>query len=352
MRRTAVYKHPLFLAHYTGRDHLESASRLQALYRELERDGGELLFPTFAEASRSTIELNHAPKLIREVAATAARTASFLDADTRTSKDSFAAAQLAVGAVIDGLARMEAGEIDNVFCLVRPPGHHAEYDRAMGFCLFNNIAVAAHWALHRLGTRRIMIVDWDLHHGNGTQNSFYRSEKVLYCSTHQAPLYPGTGALTESGEGAGRGYTVNIPLLPGHGDREFARIFNEIVVPLARSYHPELVLVSCGFDCMAGDPVGSLRVTPAGIAYMARVAVEIAHEHCRGKVLFVLEGGYDRENMRQGALAVLRELHGAPLACDHSTWLTAKEHLRLQSSRAVSSCIDRAVDEVRNRGFC
>lgn len=352
MRRTAVYKHPLFLAHYTGRDHLESAGRLQGLYRELERDPGGLLFPTFSEASRSTIELNHAPELIQRIAATASRTASFLDADTRTSKDSFAASLLAVGAVIDGLMRMEAGEIDNGFCLVRPPGHHAEYDRAMGFCLFNNIAVAAHWALHHLGIHRIMIVDWDLHHGNGTQNSFYRSEKVLYCSTHQAPLYPGTGALIESGEGAGRGYTVNIPLLPGHGDREFARIFNEIVVPLARSYQPELVLVSCGFDCMAGDPVGSLRVTPAGIAYMARVAVEIAQEHCRGKVLCVLEGGYDWENMRQGVLAVLRELHGTPLASEHPVWLTTKEHPCLQSARADSLCIDRAIDEVRNRGFC
>ena len=181
MRKTAVYKHPLFLAHETGRDHLESADRLRSLYQELERVevASHLVFPVFQKATTAAIKLNHTPELIREVAATAAHPASYLDADTRTSADSFEAALFAAGAVIDGIKRLEQGEIDNGFCLVRPPGHHAERNQAMGFCLFNNIAVGAKWAIKNLGLERILIIDWDLHHGNGTQKSFYRDNKVF-----------------------------------------------------------------------------------------------------------------------------------------------------------------------------
>ncbi len=349
MRRTAVYKHPLFLAHDTGRDHLESANRLRTLYRELERPetAAQLVFPSFPKASVSSIQLNHSPELVRVVAATAAHVASFLDADTRTSSDSYEAALMAAGAAIDSIKRLERGEIDNGFCLVRPPGHHAEPNRAMGFCLFNTVAVAAQWAIRHLGLQRIMIVDWDLHHGNGTQKSFYRSKKVLYCSCHQFPFYPGTGALAESGEGRGWGYTVNIPLSTGHGDLEFARIFNDIFIPFARTYHPQLILVSCGFDCMAGDPVGSQRVTATGIAYMTKVLLELAEELCQGNILFTLEGGYDGENMRNGFWAVLSELRGAPLAADHPAWLFPEDLQRFRSSRAESACIDQALQWVK-----
>ena len=350
MRRTAVYKHPLFLAHDTGRDHLESADRLRGVYRELERPevAAQLFFPSFVKASRASIQLNHNPELIQEVAATARHVAAFLDADTRTSADSCEAALMAAGAVIDGIKRLQRGEIDNGFCLVRPPGHHAEQNRAMGFCLFNTIAVAAQWAIHRLGLRRILIVDWDLHHGNGTQSSFYRTAKVLYCSSHQSPLYPGTGALSESGEGRGRGHTVNIPLRAGHGDEEYARIFNEMLVPLARAYRPQLILVSCGFDLMAGDPIGLQRVTATGIAYMTRVLVELATELCQGKVLMTLEGGYGRENMVNGVLAVLSELRGGPLAADHPAWLSAVACGRLRAAQAESADIDQAVRWAKN----
>ena len=353
MRRTAVYKHPLFLAHDTGRTHLESADRLRGLYRELERTdvAAQLVFPSFVPADLSSITLNHSPNLVRKVAATAAHVAAFLDADTRTSSDSFDAALMAAGAVIDGISRLEREEVDNGFCLVRPPGHHAEHNRAMGFCLFNNIAVAAQWAIRHLGLRRIMIVDWDLHHGNGTQKSFYRSEKVLYCSCHQYPLYPGTGSLVESGEGRGQGYTVNTPLISGHGDEEFARIFNEIYVPLARAYRPQLFLVSCGFDLMVGDPIGSQRVTAAGIAYITRVLVELAEELCRGKVLFTLEGGYHLDNMYNGVFAVLSELRGTPLAPDHPVWLQPEVLPRLRASTAESACIDQAVQRARGWRF-
>jgi acetoin utilization deacetylase AcuC-like enzyme len=351
MRKTAVYKDPLFLAHATGRDHLESAGRLLGLYRELEQAevAAQLFFPGFSKAGVTAIKRIHTPELVRAVAETAGRAATFLDADTRTSADSHEAALLAAGAVIDGIRRLTKGEIDNGFCLVRPPGHHAEHNRAMGFCLFNNIAVAAKWALDHCGFERIMIVDWDLHHGNGTQKSFYRSEKVLYCSSHQYPFYPGTGSLPEAGEGRGRGYTVNIPLCGGHGDAEYARLFNALYSPIARAYQPQLILVSCGFDIMAGDPVGSMQVTGAGIAYLTRVLVELAEELCQGRILFTLEGGYDLDNMRTGVLAVLTELHGSPLSPSHPVFLTTMEYTRFRSSKAASASLDQALSWARQR---
>ena len=350
MRKTAVYKNPLFLAHQTGREHLESAERLHEIYRELEKAevAEKLFFPVFPAATAAMIKLNHTPELVREVAATAALPASYLDADTRTSKHSYQAALLAAGAVIDGIKRLASSEIDNAFCLVRPPGHHAERNRAMGFCLFNNIAVGARWAIKNLGLERILIVDWDLHHGNGTQRSFYRNDKVLYCSTHQYPFYPGSGTLLESGEGKGAGYTVNVPLIGGQGDEEYARIFNELYVPLARSFRPQLILVSCGFDILGGDPMGAMQVSAAGVAYMTRVLLELAEECCQGKLLLTLEGGYDFDNIRNGTLAVLTELHGAPLSAAYPVYLTPHNINRFRSTRTESASLDQTLNWIKN----
>lgn len=350
-RKTAIYKSPIFLAHQTGRDHLESSDRLQSIYQELEREevAAHFVFPDFARASLAAVKLNHSAELIREIAATSAHPAAFLDEDTRVSADSYEAALFAAGSVIDGVDKIFQGKIDNAFCLVRPPGHHAERNQAMGFCLFNNIAIGAKWAMKKLGVERIMIIDWDLHHGNGTQNSFYRNSQVLYCSTHQYPFYPGSGALPELGGGKGAGYTVNIPLSGGHGDVEYARIFNEIYLPLARSFRPQLIMVSCGFDIMANDPVGAMKVTPTGIAYMTRLTVELAEELCNGKLLFTLEGGYDVQNIRHGVLAVLTELHGTRLAPNHPVYLIPEERERLERARVESVFIDQAMDWVRQR---
>ena len=350
MRKTAVYKHPLFLAHHTGKDHLEAAERLRCIYLELEREEivARLIFPVFKKATTASIKLNHTPEHIREVAATATHPASYLDADTRTSADSYEAALFAAGSLIDGIKRLERKEIDNAFCIVRPPGHHAERNQSMGFCLFNNVAIGASWAVRKLGLERIMIIDWDLHHGNGTQKSFYRNDKVLYCSTHQYPFYPGSGALPESGEGRGLGYTVNIPLAGMAGDDEYARIVNELYVPLARAYQPQLILVSCGFDIMASDPLGSMQVTPAGVAYMTRVMLELAQELCDGKLLITLEGGYNLDNMRNGAMAVLTELHGERLASDHPVYLTQQDVERFRSTTVESASLAQAMHWVKN----
>lgn len=315
MSRTAVYRNDLFLEHDPGFGHVESPDRLRVIYEELDKEetGSHLVYPAFDLASLATIGLNHSPKLIKRVAETQGVPHDYLDADTQTSSRSFEAACLAVGALTDGITKLAEGEIDNAFCLVRPPGHHAEYTRSMGFCLFNNVAVAARWAMEHLGMERIFIVDWDLHHGNGTQNSFYDTPNVFYCSTHQYPHYPGTGSVPETGKGKGEGFTLNIPLPGGQDDLDYAVMFNELILPVARKYKPQLVLVSCGFDIYEGDPLGAMRVSAAGFAAMTRLMQNLADEVCGGKLLITLEGGYNLTGMRDGALAVLTELYGEVL---------------------------------------
>lgn len=347
MRKTAVYRDDLFLAHDPGPGHPESPERLRVIYDELDNEdiGPRFLYPQFDPASTDIIELNHSAKLIKRIAATAGRDHAYLDADTRTSADSYAAARLAVGALIDGIHRLDRKEIDNGFCLVRPPGHHAEHDQSMGFCLFNNIAVAARFALKELSMKRIMIIDWDLHHGNGTQHSFYDTNQVLYCSTHQYPYYPGSGSVMQTGNASGEGFTVNVPLPGGQGDLEFARIFNELFAPLARQYQPELFLISCGFDIYDGDPLGAMTVSPAGFAYMTRVMRELAEELCGGKLLITLEGGYNLTGMRDGALAVLSELCGEDVA---GLGLSQKTAAALQQSAVECSPLDQALSMQKN----
>ncbi|HBI14787.1 MAG TPA: histone deacetylase [Desulfobulbaceae bacterium] len=318
MRKTAVYRDDLFLEHQPGFDHVESPDRLQVIYDELDRRGpaSNLVYPHFSPASAEIIGLVHSPSLIRKVAETAGKRQDFLDSDTRTSARTYEAACLAAGSLIDGMQRIVNGEVDNAFCLVRPPGHHAEKNRAMGFCIFNNVAIAAAWALSCMGMERILILDWDLHHGNGTQKSFYESKKVLYFSTHQYPLYPGTGTLLETGKGEGEGFTLNVPMPGGQGDQDFFRIFNDLLVPVARQYRPDFILVSCGFDIYGGDPLGTMRVTPAGFAGMTRIVQRLAAEACQGRLLITLEGGYNLNGLRDGSLAVLTALSGKKVGID------------------------------------
>lgn len=350
MRKTAIYRDDLFLQHQPGISHPESPERLRVIFDELDKEpiGRHFLFPHFSPASQDIIRLNHSETLVRRVAETSGREHDYLDADTQTSADSYDAACLAVGALIDGITRIDQGEIDNGFCLVRPPGHHAERDQSMGFCLFNNVAVAARWAHKELGMQRIMIIDWDLHHGNGTQHSFYETDRVLYLSSHQYPYYPGSGALLENGKGGGMGYTINIPLAGGQGDMEFARMYNELVLPVVRQYKPELILVSCGFDIYDGDPLGAMRVSPDGFAWMTRSLVAVADEVCSGKLLVTLEGGYNLTGMRDGALAVLAELCGEKLDCGFPVNLSAKKAQGFAGAAVDCSQLDQALQIAKN----
>jgi len=310
--QTAVLTSPIFLEHDPGRDHPESPERLAAINQAISAWPGRenLLFPDFAPASHAELILNHGPVYVDRVAATAGKTFAMLDPDTCTSPRSYEAACLAAGAAIEALKLVAGGRAVNAAALVRPPGHHAETDSSAGFCLFNNIAIAARYGLKNLGMERILIYDWDLHHGNGTQHSFYDSDQVLYCSTHQYPCYPGSGALSETGRGKGEGYTLNVPLAGGQGDDDFVRIARELIAPVARQYRPDCIMISAGYDIHISDPLGGMAVTEKGFARLTRIMVELAEELCRGRLVLILEGGYDLKGLADGVIASLGEMSG------------------------------------------
>jgi len=260
------------------------------------------------EATRDELRRVHTETHIARVAASAGRTVRF-DADTQAGPRSYAAALKAAGAVVEAVERVLEGDCDSAFCAVRPPGHHAEPDRVMGFCLFNNVGVAAAYALAR-GLERVMVVDWDVHHGNGTQAMFYDDPRVLYLSSHEYPFYPGTGALDEVGEGSGRGFTVNLPMPAGMGDAEYARVYRQIVEPVGRAFDPQLLIVSAGFDPHAADPLAGMRMRERGFAEMAAVCRSIAAGAAAGHAVFALEGGYDLDGIAGSAAAVAAVLLG------------------------------------------
>ncbi len=296
-----------FLLHGAPYEHPEHPGRLEAIVGRLEREGLVARCDRVAAraASREELLRVHTASHVDAIAATAGRGFRQLDPDTCAGPDSAAAALLAAGGLVDLAAAVAAGRLENGFALLRPPGHHAEADRAMGFCLFNNVAIAAR-AVREAGVGKVLIVDWDLHHGNGTQHSFWDDPTVLYFSTHQFPFYPGTGAIPEIGGGAGRGFTVNVPWPGGMGDDEYLAAFDRVLLPIAREFGPDLVLVSAGFDAAAGDPLGAMRVSPAGYAAMTSRLRELA----RGRVVLALEGGYDLEAISASAAASLRVLLG------------------------------------------
>mgnify|MGYP000097265598 CR=1 FL=1 len=313
--KVGIVKDRIYLEHVTDRFHPENAQRLEHIYEMVERlPQDDLVYVAPRPASEDEICLIHSPRYYEFVAATAGKTHTQLDPDTSTSPRSFEAATMAVGGLLNLVDAVMKGEVDNGFALIRPPGHHAEKDRAMGFCLFNNVAIAAAYALGQHRLKRVLIIDWDLHHGNGTQHSFYERADVLYFSSHQYPYYPGTGFFGEVGNGAGKGFTVNVPLGAGPGDAEFFLIFEEILEPIALEFKPELIFVSAGFDIYYRDPLGGMQVTPQGFANLTRVILEFAQKTCGGKTVFVLEGGYHLEGLRDSARQVLKTLRGELLS--------------------------------------
>lgn len=316
--KTGVVCHDLYKQHLADFPHVESPERLRVIYDMLEAEDMAGKFVTISPRSATHDELAwiHSPSHIERVAATDGKAHASLDPDTQTTPHSYQAAILAVGGLFSLVDKIVDGTIKNGFALVRPPGHHAEKDRAMGFCLFNNVALGARYAMKTYGLKKILIVDWDLHHGNATQHSFYEDPDVLYFSTHQYPHYPGTGSLEEVGRGNGKGFTVNVPLFPGHGDTEFFKIFEQVLCPIGRAFKPELIFVSAGFDTYVADPLGGMRVTPEGYAAMTRLIMQLAGACSSGRVAITLEGGYHLTGLRESVKAVLKELVGESILTD------------------------------------
>jgi acetoin utilization deacetylase AcuC-like enzyme len=296
MGKTGLIYDPRYLDHDMGAGHPESPQRLRAIMQRLEQSGVAAALARIEprKAEDEWVTLVHQPKYVAFLNQQApAQGRLSLDADTSMSPGSLAAAYLAAGAALAGVDAIMAGRVQHVFCAVRPPGHHAEADRAMGFCFFNNVAIAARYAQKRYGLRRVLIVDWDVHHGNGTQHSFDEDPSVLFFTTHQYPHYPGTGRATERGTGAGEGFTINVPMEAGEGDDEYRTVFQKVLVPAADAFKPELVIISAGFDAHRDDPLASMGLTETGYADLTAIVSGIAVRHCGGRLLSSLEGGYD-----------------------------------------------------------
>jgi len=260
-----------------------------------------------------------------------------LDPDTYTSPASYEIALLSAGAAIDAVERTMSGSHTYVLAMMRPPGHHAEHAHAMGFCLFNNVAVAAAHARHVLGARRVAIVDYDVHHGNGTQHMFDRDPTVLYISTHQYPYYPGTGASEEIGVGPGEGFTVNLPLESGGTDADFEHVFDRVALPVLRQFSPDLILVSAGFDAHQRDPLATMRATEAGFAAMTTALRRVADDVCKGRMALVTEGGYDLKALDASLEAVVQTMSGPAAAPRWPAATTSSERGKASADAAIKA---------------
>jgi acetoin utilization deacetylase AcuC-like enzyme len=296
MGKTGLVYHPAYLEHDMGAGHPESPNRLRAIIQHLEQSGTATQLMKIAprKAEDEWITQVHSPNYVAAMNQHAPKSGRVsLDPDTSMSPGSLNAAYLAAGGALAGVDAIINRQVDHVFCAVRPPGHHAETARAMGFCLFNNVAIAARYIQKKYGLKRVLIVDWDVHHGNGTQHSFEDDRSILFFSTHQYPHYPGTGHATERGKGAGEGFTINIPMEAGEGDDAYHVIFLKALVPAADDFKPEFVLISAGFDAHKDDPLANMRLTEAGYADLTNIVAGIARRHAQGRILSSLEGGYN-----------------------------------------------------------
>jgi acetoin utilization deacetylase AcuC-like enzyme len=302
--------HPDYLKHHAGEQHPERPGRLEAVMQALEASGHTQHLMTLegnhdaASWAASVHDLRH----IRLVQAASARGRAALDPDTIVCSDSYTVALKAVAGTLAAADAVMEGQVSQVFCAVRPPGHHATPQRPMGFCLFNNVAILARYLQQHHGLDNILIVDWDVHHGNGTQAIFDDDPSVLYFSVHQYPFYPGTGAATETGRGRGQGFTLNVPLAAGAGDDTYMAVFERQLLPQALAYRPDCVLISAGFDAHYADPLAHMQVTEEGYRRMTQVVKEIAATCSQRRLISVLEGGYNLEALGRSVQAHVEEL--------------------------------------------
>ena len=314
MSLTRVYYHPDVLDHDAGPCHPERPDRVSRAWRHLQTTGltDRICQMESLPAPQEAIETSHTVRLIDDVRRVAEGEAqAMVDPDTVITPATWRAALLGSGGAIQACdAVLDEG--GNAFCLHRPPGHHAERDRAMGFCFFNHIAVAARHLVKTRGLERVAIVDWDVHHGNGTQHTFDESPNVFFCSIHQSPHYPGTGAAIERGTGAGEGTTLNVPVMAGQTDDDYLRIMQQSVGPALETFEPQFILVSAGFDAHAADPLGDMRISTAGFRQLTDLICEWAHQWCDGRCVSLLEGGYDLEATSASIGAHLEGLLAAP----------------------------------------
>ncbi len=309
MKKIGLMYDPLFLKHKNGPNHPESPERLKSILKMLKETGFEkrLIKIDAPSTTKEQIISAHSEQLYEQIKKTKERSFTKIDEDTSANRYSFDAAVKGAGGFIESLSLIDEGALDIAFALPRPPGHHAERDRAMGFCLFNHIAIGAAHLLSK-GYKRIFILDWDVHHGNGTQNIFYERNEVLYLSIHQFPFYPGTGSLNEVGKRKGEGFTVNIPLPAMMNDHDYLYVFEQVITPVITQYDPELILISAGFDPYIADPLGGMEVTETGFAAMTRFVMDYANKHCGGKLAFLLEGGYNVSGLYSITKLVFEEL--------------------------------------------
>jgi acetoin utilization deacetylase AcuC-like enzyme len=308
---TLLYYDPVFLEHDTG-GHPESARRVRSITEHLASSGlaGRCSQPEVVPVALERLGRVHRLEYANEIRDFAAQHGGYIDADTVVSKKSYEAALKAAGATCNAVERVVAGEDKNAFCLVRPPGHHALPSRAMGFCLFNNAAIAARVAISELDLDRVLIVDWDVHHGNGTQDAFWEDEQVAFLSIHRWPFYPGTGSLDENGSGRGLGTIINVPIEFGTPTAEYFEVFQATLQAFADSVRPQLVIISAGFDTHRFDPIGSLGLQERDFAVLTRNVMEIAETHAEGRIVSVLEGGYNVDYLPLCVDAHLRTLTG------------------------------------------
>jgi len=309
MKKTSFIYHPLYLRHETD-PHPETPRRLEAITSKVQASDirPHLLFTEPGNATREQIQSNHDAKYIEMLKTACEAGTRQLDADTVISRKSYDAAVLAAGAGLTAVDLVVDGKADNVFCAVRPPGHHAEHNRAMGFCLFNNVAIAARYAIREKGLNRVFIFDWDVHHGNGTQHSFYTDPSVFYCSVHQYPFYPGTGAADETGTGDGLGTNLNFPLRAYCGDDVYLDIVENKLIPQMFRFKPDLIIISAGFDAHEDDPLANMNVSTEGYGKMTQLISKAAGEICGGRLISMLEGGYNLQALSDSVLIHLKYL--------------------------------------------